>query len=123
MTWVDEAIRDFGRGIGFADLALSGNGVVSLSFEARGTLFIERAEGDAVLVYLSRAVPYPPPGLFERALAACHYKEGLPFPVSAGFLGDDRLVFLVRLPEKEFSLPALERAIELLTQLHDRMAS
>jgi hypothetical protein len=36
--------------------------------------------------------------------------------------GDDVLVFLARLPGREFALPALERTLEMLGKLHDAAA-
>ena len=57
------------------------------------------------------------------ALRHAHYGEGHPLPIQAGLLGEDTLVLLARVEERAFSLPALEKAVALLTELHDRIAN
>ena len=39
-----------------------------------------------------------------------------------GLKGDDHLVFLVRIPEREFSVQTVEQSIELLDRLHGSVA-
>lgn len=119
MNWIDDALHDFGRNMGIAGLGFDGNAVAGLAFERRGALFVERA-GDAVLVYLARQAPDRDGAWLERALRCTHYREGHPLPIQAGLLGDDTLVFLARVEERGFSLPALEKTVTLLTELHDR---
>jgi type III secretion system chaperone SycN len=122
MSWIDQAVRDFGYGMGIADLAFEGDGPVCLDFERRGRLCIERVP-EAVLVHLTRRLEHPPPDLFRRALEACHYEAGHPLPVQAGLHGEDGLVLLTRIKDGDVSLPVLERAFDLLTQLHQRLGS
>lgn len=120
MSWVDDTIRDFGRGMGMEDLALNHNGLLCLDFEALGSLFIEQAE-EAVLVYLVRELPRHDTVNLQRALALCHYREGLPFAVNVAFREENHLVFIARVPENDFSLPTLEKSIDLLTKLHQKV--
>lgn len=122
MNWIDDALHDFGRGMGIAGLKFDRDAVVGLTFERRGALFFERADA-AVLVYLARRTPGHDSGPLERALCCTHYGEGHPLPIQAGLLGEDTLVLLARLEDRAFSLPALEKAVALLTELHDRVAS
>ncbi|MFO1349149.1 MAG: type III secretion chaperone SycN [Gammaproteobacteria bacterium] len=122
MNWIDDTLHDFGRALGIAGLRLNDSAVASLVFERRGALFIERAT-DVVLVYLARQTPSHDSARLERALGITHYREGHPLPIHAGLLGDDTLVFLARLEERAFSLPVLERTVELLSELHDRVAT
>lgn len=120
MSWVDDTIRDFGRGMGMEDLALNNSGLLCLDFEALGSLFIEQAE-EAVLVYLVREMPRHDTLNLQRAMTLCHYREGLPFAVNAAFREENHLVFIARVSENDFSLPTLERAIDLLTKLHQKV--
>jgi type III secretion system chaperone SycN len=89
--------------------------------EKMGTLGIEH-HGKEVVVYLLRQMPPGDLRFLRRALALCHYKEGHPFPLQAGMKGEDQLVFLVRIPEREFSVQTIEQSIELLDRLHGAAA-
>jgi type III secretion system chaperone SycN len=120
MSWVDNAIRDFGRGMGMEALTLNDEGLLCLDFETTGRLYIERAE-NAVLVYLVRMIPQHDNVNLQNALALCHYREGLSLTVNAGFGEENRLVFIARVPERDFSLSMLEKTIELLTRLHQKV--
>lgn len=122
MNWIHDVLRDFGRSMGIAGLGFDGNTVAGLAFERRGALFVERVD-NAVLVYLARQTLSHDSTWPERALRLTHYREGHPLPIQVGLSGDDTLVFLARLEERAFSLPALEQTVTLLTELHDRIAA
>jgi type III secretion system chaperone SycN len=120
VSWVDDAVRDFGRGMGLERLALPEAGALALAFERRGTLNLQRGEG-CLLAFLSRDYPFAALSLLRGALEACHYREQRGWPVQAGLHGDT-LVLLVRIPEAEVSLPVIERVLDQLTELHDRLS-
>ena len=123
MEWIDQTVEDFGRSLGIDRLGFTATPVIQLAFDRTGTLVLERA-GGAVVVYLARRLPLPlSSGLGSRALELCHPRHGHPFAYAAGFRGDDTLIFLVRIPETEFTLPTLQRAFDGLVQLHDTMAA
>lgn len=117
MSWVEQTVAEFGRGLGIDGLRFNEQGVVTLATERMGTLFIERAE-QAVLVYLVQPLDRASGEAYARALDACHWRHNHPFVVSAGLRQETGLLFAVRLTESEFDLPTLERAISLLDELH-----
>jgi len=119
-----EALAEFGRSLGIEGLGWPPSGVLTVRFETRGTLFLED-RGDFIFVYLVREIdPAAEIGpILQKALLACHYREGLPFTVQAGLRGDSSLVFLVRLDSREVTLPALDRVLGLLTDLQERAHS
>lgn len=117
MSWVDDAVDAFGRGMGLPRLALPESGALRLAFERRGTLFIERADDD-ILLYLQRTHAHASMTLLSRALDVCHWRHNRPFQVRAG-LKDDSLVLLIRIAGRDVALDRLERAFMLLGQLHD----
>ncbi len=118
MSWVDDALADFGRALGFPDLRFPASGPVSLQFERLGTLYFEPLDGQ-VLTYVVRTLDRPDGELFARALDICHWRHHHPFPVHAGLHAETQLSFAVRIPDTEFTLPTIERAVDLLGQLHD----
>lgn len=121
MSWVDDVLREFGRSMGLPNLAFGQRGAVRLSVERLGQLGLERRP-DEVLLFLLRPIPVGDARPLRKALAVCHYREGHPFAVQAGLRGDDRLVFVVRIPEREFTVQAIEQGIELLDRLHVSVA-
>jgi type III secretion system chaperone SycN len=120
VSWVDDAVRDFGRGMGLERLALPEADALALAFERRGTLNLQRGDG-CLLAFLSRDYPFAALSLLRGALEACHYREQRGWPVQAGLHGDT-LVLLARIPEAEVSLPVIERVLDQLTELHDRLS-
>ena len=118
MIWVERTIEEFGRSIGIPGLRFNSKGLVHLTLEAMGSLFVEKADG-AVLVYLAREAPFLSVPALTKALARCHYEENHAYPVHAALRGENQLVFLVRMEQNDFTLPALETVITLLGRLHD----
>lgn len=73
-------------------------------------------------MYLVRETTRRDLGLFGKALELCHYRKGLPMPVNPGVRDESRLVFLTRIPERDFSLPTIEKTLGLLAELHDKVS-
>ena len=120
MSWVDDAVAAFGRDMGLEALRLPGQGAAELAFERRGTLALERAEGDDLLLYLQRQRPHAGPERLARALALCHWRHDRPSPVRAGAT-DDRLVLLLRLGSREVTPEAIAQGFERLVRLMDEL--
>ena len=120
MSWVDQILDEYGRGIGLDRLVFNEQGVASLQFEDIGSLFIERLD-DAVLLYLVQEIERPTAEIYGRALELCHWDQNYPFVVNAALRGEKYLAFSTRLSETEFSLPTMERIIALFDQLHQQV--
>ena len=117
--WVDAAVVTFGRDLGFPRLALPEHGAIELTFERRGTLVLERAEGD-VLIYLTRSSDHLDPDRLKRALRACHWRHGRD-PVIRMGIRENRLVCLSRLSEREVTAAALARTFDQLVSVMDQV--
>ena len=115
-----KAIAEFGHNLGMPALNWSDTGVIVLDFASRGTLFLEDLD-DALLIYLVKAIEVGDSRLtiLQTAMQLCHYRQRLPYPVQPGLSADSQLVFLVRLPAGDVTLPELERVLETLTRLHE----
>lgn len=122
MSWVDDVLGEFGQSMGLPHLKFGERGAARLSFERLGQLGFEKTAGE-VVVFMLRTVPVGNPKAWRKALALCHYTEGHPFPVQAGLKGDTQLVFMVRIPEREFTVQAIEQSIMLLDRLHGSAAA
>jgi len=119
MSWTDATLADFGRQLGIDGLAFGPGGFVQFDWRDGAVLGIHRGSED-VSIYLVRQLDYDRPPVLRRALQLCDWRNGWPFAVQAGLRGDAELVFSARLPERDFTLPALEQAVELLGRLHEQ---
>jgi type III secretion system chaperone SycN len=115
--WIIQAVEEFGRMLGFDELAFDERGVLQLDIENHGLLGLEHLP-DGVVVYLIRPAEAER-SVYRHALQLCHYSQSDQDWLQAALLGDGRLVFATRIPSSEFHLPELERAITLLSGLHD----
>lgn len=120
MNWIDETLEEFGRSIGVGPLRAGPDGGVSLNMGEEGRLSFQIGADEVLVMFARSLAPGSQLTLKLRALELCHRKHGWALPVRAG-LSRDRLVFFCRLPAREFHLPMLEQALELLTRLHDQL--
>jgi len=119
VSWLDETLADFGRRIGVGPLSFGDKGFVQMSLSQGGMLGASHA-GDEVRLWLSRPLSHHQRSALERALAECDFRRGGAFALQAGLRGEDELVLLARIPERDFTTPALEQALDTLTRLHER---
>lgn len=117
MSWAAPIIVDFGRSIGIDALAVDDSGAVNLRLGDDGLLCLQPME-EEFLVYMAREIPAHEEVYKLRALALCGPERQWPWPVQAGTRGADRLLFLMRLPQHDVSLAAIEQAMDVLTRLH-----
>lgn len=121
MSWVDDAVGSFMRDLGLPPRALPETGALELAFERRGTLALERAAADDLLLYLRRTWPSHMEGArLMRALLRCHWREGRSPPVRLG-LKDQQAVLLMRLPAREVTPAAVARGLDELVRLMDEI--
>lgn len=117
MSAVAQTLNDFGKSVGLPSLRFSPQGAAALDVQGLGTLGFEAVQQE-VIIFLARTIPPFTEGALHRALQSCQPSHGYPFTVQAALKGDDLLLFVARLPETEFSLPNIDRAVRLLEQLH-----
>ena len=119
MSLSSAVLAEFGQSLGIPGLQWPQSNVLALDFDILGTLFLENCDDD-LLVYLVRPIAQSDQtaAVLKAALQHCHYRQGLPYAVQPGLRGDTGLVFLVRLPARDVTLPELERVMNTLTTLH-----
>ena len=118
MSWIDDTLADYGRSLGFDNLEFNDSRSATLRFERLGDLFIEEIEG-GILLYIARAYDRLETNQLVNALSATHWELNPDFPVNSALHEENTLVFSVSVPESEFNLPTLERAIDFLGRQHD----
>ena len=119
MSWIDETVADFGRRLGVGDLGFQ-RGFVQLALSQGGMLGLAQGQSE-VKIWLARPLEHNQRHAFERALAECDFRKRSPFALQAGLRGDNELVVLARIPERGFTTPALEQALDILNRLHERV--
>ena len=119
--WISSTFNEFGRILGIDGLVPGRDGGLALTIGQRQLAF--QVLDDTVVVLLAARLP-PGDALAVkcRALGLCHRRHGWSLPVRAGLARDGRLVFLVRVPGRQFQLPLLEQAYDLMNRLHQQAA-
>jgi type III secretion system chaperone SycN len=121
VSWLNGTLADFLRPMGLPAPDFESDPVVKLSFERRGTLYLERLE-DAVRIYLARRHGRLSFAQLRRSLELCGPDERPSFEMHVGLDGDDNLVFLTCLPAVDFIPSTLSKALAELERFHDRVA-
>lgn len=117
---IHKTISDFGKKMGFDDLAFNDNNVIHLELETIGDLYLEESP-PYLLMYLTKKIENPSLKAYQEALTLCHYKQKNPYPTYAGLYEEDNLVFLIRIPHEQISESTIEKGISFLNKLHEQI--
>ena len=120
MSWIDDTIDAFGRSIGIADMRLDDEGSVRLALPnggLMGLLNLDDTEPPEMMVYRSEPLQYEHARKLRRALHLGDFRHPRDWPLQAG-VQEGSLYLALRLPQRSFTLDALERAWSQLTRLH-----
>jgi type III secretion system chaperone SycN len=121
MSWVARAFDEFGRSIGLPGLHPNTAGRLSLLMAGESRLDFTMLE-DRVLLLLLRPLNGASKLLaMRRALDACHVRHGWSLPVRAGLSREGQLLFIAHVPLRDLRPDTLDRALDLLRRLHDRV--
>ena len=120
MSWLNGTVEEFVRPMGLPAPNFESDRVVKLSFERRGTLFLERLD-DAVRIYLARRFGRLSLKQLRLALELCSPAERRSLEIHVGLQGDDDLAFLTCIPATDFIPSTLSKVLEELERLHDRV--
>ncbi len=121
MSWMDEALKAFGKQMGINNLAFNSRGVCCLVMEKSGKLFLEKGE-DELIIYLERPLFHRDEEILEEILNKVHYKNTKGGTIiSAGIYSDDKLIFVTKIKRQNYSLPILEETVDRLIKLHDEV--
>lgn len=120
MQWFHDTVAAFGSQLGLHALEPPGQEVLQLVFESGVLLSIEAAadtDPPQALVFMERNAGFPPEPVARSAMARAHTLHGDPYPVQVTLRscrGDWRLLALVRIPRRQFTVDRLAHVVERL---------
>jgi hypothetical protein len=122
---VDEVIAELGEMAGISSLHTNQYGVVHLTIDSIGDLFIDErspgADDCIVFVYLLRVYEFFSASLYEQAMLLCDYRNRYPFIVNPVLRNDQALGFAIKHRASEFNIQNLRQSIETLKDIQDRL--
>ncbi|MDR1413855.1 MAG: hypothetical protein LBI56_02885 [Puniceicoccales bacterium] len=120
-----ETIKEFGEEMGIQSLETNENGVVHMTIDKIGELFIDQKysdeAGNCVFIYLLRLYEKFDGDLYRRALLLCDYQPGEEFLINPVLHQDQALGFAVKYKIDDFDGRVLQRIIHRLKDLQDRL--
>lgn len=127
MTWVQNALADYGRQLGFSALALDEHGVAQIELQSGWVLAMElvpRGSEEDVLVYLIRPLGYEGTSTKLKALKRTHYLQtpGLPLQLACRGDGpDEQMIVLTRMGSRRCTPQVLGQTFDSLRAWADEL--
>ncbi len=125
MNWVDQVASEFGQRIGISELTLDerkGVHLQTLDEASFGFFLVEEGPQPEVVVYRSTSANYLGDAHYRAALQMANFRFPHPWPLQAAC--DQReLIVAARIPERSFMVSSLEKALEDLGQILDKITS
>lgn len=128
-AWITDAVCQFGVHLGLDNFQPNARGGLQLTLQNGGLLAIEPTQRGTlaeVLVYASRPTGYQAPGLLKAGLAKSFDNQAGPYPVQVALYGsgaDAMLLALIRVAERDFTLPILEKSVDFLRRWLDELVA
>ena len=120
-----EVINEFGRYIGAKSLEMNENGVIHMTINKIGDLFIDAKYQDEsrehIFIYLMRVYEHFDGDLYRRAMELCDYQPNQDYYANPVLHKDQVIGFVVKLHLDDFNLNALRAIVSYLKDLQDRL--
>ena len=119
-AWITDAVQQFGRHLGIDNCQPNARGGLQLILQNGGMLAVDPVQcgnSSEVLVFASRPTGYQAAAMLKAGLVKAFDSPHGPYPVQVALLGNGpeaTLLALVRLAERDFTLPILEKSVEFL---------
>ncbi|USE35283.1 hypothetical protein [Endozoicomonas sp. SCSIO W0465] len=122
MDWRNNVISEFAEAMGIRGFDFGDTGVACFEIEGAGSLYMEQKE-DGILMYLAREIdPFNNLPILENALAECHYKKSVSYPLQVG-VRENQLVICLFVDDSDFTRPTVESAMQFLINKADELIS
>jgi type III secretion system chaperone SycN len=119
---IAKIVNEFGNKMGFKKVEFEKNRILKLKLESFGDLYLEQHD-PYLVIYIMREHNPVSFSKLTKALFFTHFKERKPFPVSSGLYRDFGVVFLIKLHYEDVVLENINKAVEYLFGLHERLSS
>lgn len=119
MALIESTLQELAASFQLPALEFNRNGVAMLRLGERDTVSLEKQD-NGVLLSVARQLPPHRPGIAEKALHLCDPASGAPVPMRAGLTKDNKLVFITRFGEREFTLTEAVRCITAMREALSR---
>lgn len=123
---IDGVISELGEMVGIESLTINEHGVIHLTIDKIGDLFIDDKVIDGyhfIFVYLLRVYEFVSTRLYEQALLLCDFRHKFPLVINPVLRNDQALGFAVKHSSENFNIQILRQSIEVLKDLQDRLES
>ena len=119
-SWINDAVRAFGRQMGLNGFELNERGAAGVRFENGIALYLEYADG---ALMMSAGVPVDAdPDTMRRLLVSSHPSAARTVRLRTGYLSKSgEAIFTLRLAEREVTVSSLESAFRVLWAAADRL--
>jgi hypothetical protein len=114
---VQSTVKIFGDRIGYSNLELNFQGVLHLTIEGSGELFID--DKGSIFIVLLRHHDFISQERMLAALAMCHPFTPRAFTPHAVLQEEHLLGFAIKIPRERFDISTLELGIQFLQTLQD----
>lgn len=113
---IEQAMADFAKRIGIAELSFSDSGVVQLEIQNIGTLYFEKQEQDnaeQLLVYMAKKFSVYDTEMARKVLEFCSFDKGHVPPLYGSIAGDNCILGL-RFADERLTGADLENSVYYL---------
>ncbi len=119
MSWVQQAIGDFGKTIGMPDLELNSHNKLRLMLGTDTILsfnYIDSLPIKEIIISVEKEVSYIPYQALKNILESSHFEKQPQIIFQSGIL-ENKCIYSARILERSFNISAIEKAINFLENL------
>jgi type III secretion system chaperone SycN len=121
MNAAENTLHEFGLTLGLPAWRFSPSGAAAIEIEGMGLFCLQRLD-EHMLVLLGRDwANQRHPAILQHLLVRCDPREGWEFEPLVALRGHQLLIGAL-LPEEDFTIPAIERILDRLHDLHESAA-
>jgi hypothetical protein len=122
-NWTDQVIEEFGNRIGIPQLHLGDQNALRLDIMEGSSIGIIRISNDSnieIVVYRSISAKYLGPLQHRTALKEANFRKPHSWPLQAA-CNQEELIVAVRIPERAFMVSSLEKALDELGKVLEKL--
>lgn len=120
MRWIEQALSQFCQELE-VPLPSPIEKIIQLVFEHSGTLQLEQHD-EQLTLWLSCEVPWhQAQACMARAMSACWSQQASELPLRCSWLGEQQLLLLITLDERQVTVPVLHQSFKTLIDVRRKV--